>query len=713
MPFACYSQKHILYICINVQHINILQKSINPNEEKNYQCDIIKIFRTLKQITQKRSGKSRYTIYPNEDANDLQKRSGFIPKGAVSMKYITFDKKSIAKGKSDCIHIDNIKSFLALYNCNVHWIVPKVGSNCGDIPEHTQFLLYQKNDGSYCAVLPLIDGDLKVAVCGCDDGIYITIQGAVQGEEPENAKLLYFEDGNDPYDLTLSAVRHVCERLGSFRLRTDKNIPEFLDYIGWCTWDAFYGGVDEDKVIMGLESFKKAGFPLGFMILDDGIWNSNNEYLNTASVSESKFPNGLHSLISKAKNDYGLKMFGVWHCFTAYWCGINPDGELAKKYSYIKSYADIGPWIEEDTSQDIFMISPDDIESFYEELHSYLYHEGADMLKIDGQSSLDLFTSGKIGQGTAMKKYQQGMQKSAEKYFNSRVIHCMSNSIDVAYNMMTTNCWRNSYDYAPKDMKMQKEHIYINAMNAVWTSTFTVPDWDMFQSHSTGAEIHAASRAISGGPVYVCDYPEKQNFDILNALVISGGKVLRCEQPALPTADCLFTDCRYDKKLLKIYNTNCGEKIGIIGIFNCNVNNESIDDSYSPSDVKNINGTDFAVYSFCSKKLIKSPRSAIINIRLDSDGYDIITVSPIENGIAPLGLTDKYNSSAAVKVSEWKGKKYHAEIIDGGTISFYCEYAPKSVLCCGENADYSYDKNNCLLSVLSNKIGKNIIEITL
>ena len=92
---------------------------------------------------------------------------------------------------------------------------------------------------------------------------------------------------------------------------------------------------------MGLDSFKKANFPLGFMILDDGTWDSNYEYLNTAAVSKSKFPNGLRSLIDKAKNMYGLKMFGVWHCFTAYWCGINPDGELAEKYNYIKSYADI------------------------------------------------------------------------------------------------------------------------------------------------------------------------------------------------------------------------------------------------------------------------------------------------------------------------------------------------------------------------------------
>jgi len=619
------------------------------------------------------------------------------------MEFICFEKKDITNGRSACIQIGELDSFLALYNRNIYWIGPKTGKKCRDIPPCTQFLLWRKKNGGYCAMLPLISGDLKVAVCGCEDGIYISIQGAVAGEEPAAAELLYIEQGSDPYELVKSAVRHAAEKLGSFKMRTDKKVPEFIDYIGWCTWDAFYGEVDEEKVIMGLESFKKAGFPLGFMILDDGSWDTDREYLNKASVSEKKFPNGLRSLIDVAKKQYGLKMFGVWHCFTAYWCGINPEGELAQKYDYMKSYADIRPWQEEDTSQDIFMITPDDIGKFYEELHSYLYGAGADMLKIDGQSSLDLFTAGKIGQGTAMKKYQQGMQKTAEKYFNSNIIHCMSNSVDVAYNMLSTNCWRNSDDYIPKDLKLQKEHIYTNAMNALWTSTFSFPDWDMFQTHSEGSEIHAAARAVSGGPVYICDYPDKQNFDILRPLVISDGTVLRCPQPALPAEDCIFEDCRHEKKLLKIYNTN--GRIGILGIFNCNVENERINGTYSGTDIHGIDGETFAVYSFVTKKLTTADRNSYMDITLDDGKYDIMTFSPIENGVAALGLIDKYNSSAAVEESEWKDGSFCARIKDGGKIAFYCEHEPVSVFCCGEKSEYSYDSHSGLLCINSDKTG--------
>lgn len=626
------------------------------------------------------------------------------------MGYYTFDKNYITNGKSDVIRLDGLDRFLALYNCNVHWVIPKTGNSYEEIPPVTQFLLWQDKSGQYGVALPLICGDLKASLSGCEDGIIVSMKGSLPGNEPESAELLYTEQGSDPYELVKSAVRNISERLGSFKLRENKKTPKFLDFLGWCTWDAFYGAVDEEKAIMGLDSFKKADFPLGYMILDDGSWDAYYDYLSTASVKKEKFPDGLHRLIDRAKKEYGLKMFGVWHCFTAYWGGINPEGELAKKYKYFKSWSDIRPWLEGDNSQDCHAIDPEDIGAFYEELHSYLKAEGADFLKIDGQSSLDLFTEGNVGQGTIMKKYQQAMQTTAEKYFDSQVIHCMSNSIDVAYNMQTTNCWRNNYDYSPKgDMNMQKEHIYINALNAVWSSTFSYPDWDMFQTHSIGAEFHAAARAISGGPVYVCDYPEKQNFDIIKALVTSDGKLLRCDAPALPTEDCLFADCLHDKKLMKVFNTN-GE-IGVISIFNCNEDDETISGSFRVSDIKNITGEKFAVYSYRNKTVTVADIDTDLGITLDSGEFDIMTISPIKNGIAIIGFADKYNSSAAVISAAWENGCFSAKLIDGSDAAFYCQHKPKNVTSDRADVKWEYDEKSGLLSVITHQNGTFDIRI--
>ena len=53
-------------------------------------------------------------------------------------------------------------------------------------------------------------------------------------------------------------------------------LPASLEYFGWCTWDAYYTGVDVDKVHRGLASLSAGGTPPRFLIIDDG-WQSTGE----------------------------------------------------------------------------------------------------------------------------------------------------------------------------------------------------------------------------------------------------------------------------------------------------------------------------------------------------------------------------------------------------------------------------------------------------
>jgi hypothetical protein len=57
---------------------------------------------------------------------------------------------------------------------------------------------------------------------------------------------------------------------------------------------------------------------------------------------------------------------------------------------------------------------------------------------------------------------------------------------------------------------------------------------DMFQS-SLGkpSEMHAVSRALSGGPVYVSDRPYTQAKDILRKIAFPSGKNRPCALPNL------------------------------------------------------------------------------------------------------------------------------------------------------------------------------------
>eukprot|EP00878_Enallax_costatus_P037111 GHUV01041902.1.p1 GENE.GHUV01041902.1~~GHUV01041902.1.p1 ORF type:complete len:116 (-),score=1.40 GHUV01041902.1:323-670(-) len=52
--------------------------------------------------------------------------------------------------------------------------------------------------------------------------------------------------------------------------RWQKSIPDICNYLGWCTWDAFYHDVSARGVVGGLRSFESVGVTPRWIIIDDG-----------------------------------------------------------------------------------------------------------------------------------------------------------------------------------------------------------------------------------------------------------------------------------------------------------------------------------------------------------------------------------------------------------------------------------------------------------
>jgi stachyose synthetase len=79
----------------------------------------------------------------------------------------------------------------------------------------------------------------------------------------------------------------------------------------------------------------------------------------------------------------------------------------------------------------------------------------------------------------------------------------------------------------------------------------------MFQSDHVCAAFHAASRAISGSPIYVSDSLGGHDFALLKTLVFPDGTLPLCLHYALPTRDCLFENPLFDQEtVLKMWNLN-------------------------------------------------------------------------------------------------------------------------------------------------------------
>lgn len=603
--------------------------------------------------------------------------------------------------------LPRMKRFVALHRYLPHWICPAFGETTADFdkiraPKHAEcdrqivFVLWELDDGRYGVLLPLVNGDTRAILIGGPDGLRVELNGKAPSDI---TGVLAAGLGKDPYGAVWAAVQAASGQFRTFRPREEKVVPDFVDYLGWCTWDAFYKEVDAEKVIQGLESFKAGGVVPKFVLLDDGWQDAEEHRLVSIRANPQKFPDGLRGLITRAKDDYGVEVFGVWHAFMGYWRGIHEEGEIAKQYRLEQSgVKGKHPWADEPLRHG-FLVHRDEVYRFYQEFYAYLRAQGVDMTKVDNHNALrELSASDEVSVAN-MRAYQYAMQGAAHTHLRGNLLHCMCNNNDVAYHLSGSVAWRNSDDYFPKIPSSHGFHVHTNAMNALWTSTFALPDWDMFWSAHEAGGFHAAARAISGGPVYVSDKPEGHDFELLKKLVTSDGKLLRCDQPALPAKDCLFVDCAHTPHALKVVNRN-GDA-GVLGLFNCYWNEQqptTVTAQASAEDLIGVAGDRFAVYAHNAATLRVVGRHEHVAFDLLPMGYELLTFAPVTDGVAALGLLDKLNGSAAIEEAGWVGDVYRVRLRDGGRFGLYCANRPRCITADGAEIPFRADADSGLVA---------------
>ncbi len=610
----------------------------------------------------------------------------------------------IIKNASLSAKIYDVKRWMAISRYNTYWMKPSFGTKLSDVPAETQFLLIETIGTQQIVVVPLSYDEYTFAINGGDDDNEICFSQnnymPVNCEKNKQINVAVFmHDFFNIVNNTDALASLIGKATGNpFRIINEKNIPDFVREIGWCTWDAYYHEVDQEKVIKGIRYMMQEDLPLGYVIIDDGWLDVTGDLLNSFNPNVAKFDKDFNKL-NKLCNDFDIDL-GVWHAFNGYWGGINPAGELKDEYNLISNENKIRPWEgEKDKPIPLHMIDQREISRFYLDWYRHLYSLGVKMVKVDAQSGLEKFTEGICNRTIATRRYQEAMQAAAGLFFNNSVIHCMSHGSDVMTNMMSTNVIRNSDDYFPgKPVPVQQNHIFVNAINAVYTSMFAIPDWDMFKSGMPEGAFHAAARAISGGPVYICDKPEEVNVDIVKRLITSDGKVLSPLSIAKPLNDRIFNDCMHEDKLLIIRNFTT---YGIIfGIFNVNVNGKTITESIDFAEHLPLNMLDESVYSMNVKGTIgKLPENGKMKIKLKPMEYELICFTAPLDGVAPIGLSNKYIGSAAiVKFERSKGVAI-LETRFGGDLVIYSETIPDAITMNFEEIEFNYNKKDKTITI--------------
>lgn len=459
---------------------------------------------------------------------------------------------------------------------------------------------------------------------------------------------------------------------------------------------------------------------------------------------------GMGAFIHDLKNEFKLlDDIYVWHALAGYWGGVRPgvpdssNSRLVQPVlapGMLETMQDLA--VEKLVTNTIGLVPPESVHKFYDRYHSYLAKNGIAGVKLDVIHVLEMLGEEYGGRVQLSKAYYDALSASMRKNFGgNRVLASMEHCNDfmllgteqISIGRVGDDFW--CADASGDPFWLQGVHMVHCAYNSLWMGQFIQPDWDMFQTKHETAAFHAASRAISGGPIYVSDKPAEHDFDLLKKMVLPDGSILRCSSFALPTLDCLFKDPSQDgETVLKIWNLNkCG---GVVGVFNCQGGGWSklhrctkpapdcrvachaivtpikdiawnLSRNNHLSMVSHHQAQTFAVLSHTSGHVTTlTGINESLHVQLQPLEFDIYTIVPITPMSAPglefaaLGLRNMLNAGGSVEevVFDSTNDKVHVELRGSGEFAAYTSRAPRLAMLDGAQVPFRFvPREQCTL----------------
>ena len=573
------------------------------------------------------------------------------------------------------------------------WTAPQMPNAVADIPDGTQTLLWQPQNGDYYYAVTLVGDEYKAVLAGGNadslDGLAVEpignhtvlyLTAGMAGLSSCHSPALVIAAGTDPFSLPSATVKSGFAAMGKTHLtKEERPYPEVFEYLGWCSWDAFHVFVSHDKLMAKAEEFKQKNLPVRWVILDD-MWAEVKGNTTTRGMHERKlysfegdpdrFPKGLKGAIADLKDTYGLKV-GVWHPATGYWSGIDPEGPIAATLSNSLTYSG-GRRLMPDLRDGKAIV-------FYDAFHSFLKDCGADFTKIDNQSYIQRWCRYQMPLGEAAHALHQAIEDTVDKYYDGTIINCMGMAIENFWNRPRSAVSRCSDDFRPEDRAWFRKHIMQCSYNSFTQGALYVADWDMWWTDDSQSSKNSVLRAMSGGPVYISDKLDRSVREVIMPIVLADGRILRCDQAAVPTADCLLVEHETSGRPLKVWN-RIGD-CGVIAAFNLDGEEKPVNGTISSDDLPFADAEEYVLWNWHDRRAIRIKKGEKHAFKLDGyDDFRLFLMLPVKDGFATIGLLDKYMSPAAVEALTSTSFR----LKEGGLIGFVSDKVPTAVTADGQ-----------------------------
>ena len=584
--------------------------------------------------------------------------------------------------------ISDTSEYLAIENHSPFWCRPFFGASLKELPDKVQELLVKDGD-VWKVILPVCADTFKSLICGGESGASLYLYANTDKVTECKAQLSFiYMEGSEPYELLENVARDAADMLGSgLKMRSERKYPEAMEYLGWCSWDAFQIRVNHDGLLQKAKEFKDKGVPIGFAIIDDMWGDAPNletiprdaefvpmvhamhaSTLRTFEGAPARFPKGMKGAVG-ALHESGIPYVGVWFPTTAYWSGVESasplEEELKDTLTAVKSQNT--PFFKTAKTEYMNIVSPEKekAEKYFDILCGKVKDFGADFVKIDNQGFHSSYR-GLSTVGKSAEAMQTAIDNAADKYFDGALINCMGMPSECLFNRPSSAVCRCSDDFMPENKPWFTKNVLQCAYNGLLQGQYYVNDWDMWWTDDGQAAKNSLCRAISGGPVYVSDKLGRTRPEVLKPLVLSDGRILRMDESAKPTADCLVRSPAQGKNLFKIFN-RCGES-GVVAVFNISEKEEVVSGTVSAADMRLKDGR-YAYYEYFSRTggILDAGESLSVSLE-NADDFKLYTFVPLTDGVAVIGRSDLY---MGVKAAKRNGST--VSLIEGGEVAVISE----------------------------------------
>ena len=525
--------------------------------------------------------------------------------------------------------------YLAIENHSPFWCRPFWGRSFSDLPQRVQALLI-KRGAEYRYYLPVCHTVFKTLIRGTAEGFEFYMDANCRSVTRCERQLAFVcIRGQEPLGVMKQAAEVVCRLLDNgLSLREEKAVPDVFNRLGWCSWDSMQIRVNHEGLVQKAKEFREKRVPIHFAIIDD-MWadvpNLNEipadvefgrmvslmhvSKLRSFAGDPKRFPHGMAAAIRDVKRE-GIPAVGVWFPTTGYWSGLDPAGAEARR--------------QRDTTITLpsgqIVVSPDEEKAtrYFDDFCGRVKEWGGDFVKIDNQGFHQRFTDiTPIGESAAA--IQRAIDHATERFFDGALINCMGMPSECMFNRRSVLC-RCSDDFMPESREWFAKNVLQCAYNGLLQGQFYVNDWDMWWTDDEQAVKNSLCRAISGGPIYVSDQIGRTNPAILKPLCTEDGRIIRPDESATPTADCLMADPTTSGRIFKIRN-RIGEN-GVCAVFNIHGENKAVSGTLAPHETGIPDG-DYVYYEYFTKETGVLRAGECLRVTLtDNDDFRLYSFAP-------------------------------------------------------------------------------------